>query len=196
MSLDSRSMGDPARFLTLEALESALYALPTPSKDSGHVTLIVRRAEGGRREPLDRVRLMPEAGVPGDAWERRENRKIDAQIAVMQADVAELIANHQPLMLFGDNLFLRLDLSAANLPPGSRVRVGAAVLEVTPKPHDGCRKFRGRFGDGALGFVSKKELRHRNLRGIYMRVVEEGDVAPDDIVQVLARVHPLPSANH
>lgn len=74
-----------------------------------------------------------------------------------------------------------------NLPPGSRLRVGGATLEVTPKPHNGCRKFRARFGDDALRFVSLPELRPRNLRGIYMRVVDGGEVAPGDAVDVISR---------
>ena len=136
---------------------------------------------------LDGVRLTFDGGVAGDAWARQANRRIDGQIAVMEVAVAELIANGQPLVLFGDNLFLDLDLSVGNLPPGSRVRVGGALLEVTPKPHNGCHKFLGRFGDDALRFVSQPDLRHRNLRGIYMRVVEEGDVGPGDRVDVMAR---------
>jgi MOSC domain-containing protein YiiM len=105
----------------------------------------------------------------------------------MQRDVAELIANGQPLTLFGDNLFLDLDLSVSNLPTGSRVHVGGATLEVTPKPHNGCKKFHARFGPDALRFVSKPDLRHRNLRGIYMRVVQPGEAAPGDPVEVIAR---------
>jgi len=105
----------------------------------------------------------------------------------MQTDVAELIANGQPLTLFGDNLFLDLDLSATNLPPGSLVRIGGATMEVTPKPHNGCQKFRARFGSEALRFVSKPDLRRRNLRGIYMRVVQRGEVAAGDPVEVITR---------
>ena len=104
----------------------------------------------------------------------------------MQRDVAELIANGQLLALFGDNLILELDLSAANLPIGSRVRAGGALLEVTPMPHNGCGKFQTRFGADARTFVSKPELRHRNLRGIYMRVVEDGQMRVNDPVEIIS----------
>ena len=186
-SVDSDSVGDPARFLTLSELEQRLSSLARAPGDRGRVALVVRRAEGGRREVLDQIRLSSDAGVMGDAWGRRPGRDPQMQIAVMQAAVADMIANGQPLTLFGDNLFLELDLSAANLPAGSRLRVGGAVLEVTPMPHNGCRKFQARFGHDALRFVSVMQLRHRNLRGIYMRVVEPGDVQPGDAVEVLAR---------
>jgi MOSC domain-containing protein YiiM len=185
--IDSNSVGDPARYHGLEHLERALAALPSAPQHLGRVSLIVRRREGGWRETPDRARLTSEAGLPGDAWGRHPAPKPEAQLAVMQIDVAELIANGQPLALFGDNLFLELDLSAANLPLGSRVRVGGATLEVTPKPHNGCHKFRARFGPDALQFVSKPDLRPRNLRGIYLRVVEAGEVAPGDPVEVIAR---------
>jgi MOSC domain-containing protein YiiM len=131
--------------------------------------------------------LTPDLGVPGDAWSRRASGNLEMQISVMQKDVAELIANGQPLTLFGDNLFLDLDLSTANLPPGSRVRIGGVLLEITPMPHNGCRKFKARFGDDALQLVWKPELRQRNLRGIYMRVVEEGEVTAGDRAEVTFR---------
>ena len=108
-------------------------------------------------------------------------------MTVIQSDVAELIANGQPLSLFGDNLYLDLDLSSANLPIGSRLRAGGVTLEISPLPHNGCQKFNARFGNGALKFVSKRELRHRNLRGVYMRVVDAGELAVGDRVEVLSR---------
>jgi hypothetical protein len=185
-TVDSDTTGDPARFQTLGDLERELATFRSP-RDGGRVALIVRRGEGGLREVPERVWLSPETGVTGDTWGRQPNRRQDMQIAVMQADVAELVANGQPLTLFGDSLFLDLDLSTANLPAGSRVRVGGAVLEVTPVPHNGCRKFQGRFGQDALRFVSMKELRHRNLRGIYMQVVEPGEAGPGDPVAVVVR---------
>jgi MOSC domain-containing protein YiiM len=105
----------------------------------------------------------------------------------MEFGVANLIANGQPLELFGDCLMLDLDLSQQNLPPGSQLRVGRALLEVTPMPHNGCAKFQARFGKDALRFVSMKELRHNNLRGTYMRVIEAGEVCLGDDVEVLSR---------
>ncbi|MEQ8789669.1 MAG: hypothetical protein RIC55_25465 [Pirellulaceae bacterium] len=185
-SIDSNSSGDPNCFCSLADLQLMLDALRT-EKEQGAAAMIVRKGEGGRREILEHVSLGVETGVPGDAWGRNPQRDIEAQLAVMQLDVAELIAAGQPLALFGDNLFLTLDLSAENLPPGSRLRVGEALLEVTPLPHDGCRKFRARFGDEALKFVSNPRQRHRNLRGIYLRVVQEGEVRQGDAARVESR---------
>lgn len=185
--IDSESVGDPGQFRALTELEERFSALPEAAHDLGRVILIVSRTAGGRRETPHRVRLGFDTGVPGDSWGSRAERKAEAQIAVMQRDVAELIANGQPLALFGDNLFLDLDLSARNLPTGSRLRIGDALLEVTPKPHTGCHKFRARFGADALRFVNMAELRHRNLRGIYLRVVDDGEIAVGDTVQVITR---------
>jgi hypothetical protein len=187
LEIDSGSVGDPSRFRVLAELEHALSTLPPAPRDLGRVTLIVRRGEGGRREILNRVELIPDAGVPGDAWGRKPLRKTDAQIAVMQSPVAALIANGQPLALFGDNLFVDLDLSSANVPHGSRLKIGTAILVITPEPHNGCAKFRARFGADALRLVSQRELRPRNLRGVYMRAVEAGEVATGDEVEVLSR---------
>jgi MOSC domain-containing protein YiiM len=187
MSITSQSNGEAGQFLPSDELRRALAELPGAPKDSGRVALIVRRMDQGRRETPERLQLTPQAGIPGDAWSRQRRPDPDAQIAVMQADVAQLIANGQPLELFGDQLFLDLDLSAANLPPGSRLRVGGATMEVTPLPHNGCRKFRARFGRDAAELVSDPELRQRNLRGIYLRVVASGEVAVGDPVDVISR---------
>ena len=191
MGIDSSSVGDPTAFRCLADLMSDLAAAPTPPKDTGRVVAIVRRGENGRREGLERVRLTREEGLPGDAWGRRPTRSTATQLTVMQAEVARLIAGRQPLPLFGDNLFVDLDLSTGSLPAGSRVRAGGAVLEVTPKPHNGCKKFLSRFGEEALRFVSKPELRHLNLRGVHLRVIEDGDVAAGDTIEVLSRPIPL-----
>src|SRR5262245_52275531 len=94
--------GDPARHLTLAELEAGLRALAAAPRDAGRLARIVLRRPDGVREEPERVRLSPEEGVPGDGWVRRPPRDPEAQLAVMRRDVAELLANGQPLSLFGD----------------------------------------------------------------------------------------------
>jgi hypothetical protein len=185
-AIDSQTVGNSETFRSLDDLKASLAQLKRP-KDRGQVRLLMIRDEGGRRVALDETRLDPDLGMPGDAWGRAKDRRPDMQIAVMEAGVARLIANGQPLELFGDCLMLDLDLSRENLPPGSLVRVGQALLEVTPMPHNGCSKFQARFGKEALRFVVMKELRHNNLRGTYMRVIEGGGVRLGDRADVVAR---------
>ena len=179
--------GDPERHLALSELEGRFERLAPAPRDGGRVRFVVKRAPDKTRDVLDWVELRPATGIPGDAWGRHPAPDPIAELTVMEIAVAELIANGQPVTVFGDNLFMDLDLSNQNLPTGSRLRVGEALLEVTPKPHNGCRKFAARFGQDALRFVSKRELRHRNLRGIYMRVLEGGRIAPGVSVEVLSR---------
>jgi MOSC domain-containing protein YiiM len=179
--------GDSTRHRGAAELEAGLVAMPASAKDSGLLMLIVRRLADGTRETPEAVHLSPETGVPGDGWDRRPPRNPDAQLAVMSYQVAELIANGQELSVFGDNLFVDLDVSAENLPVGTRLRIGEALVEVTPKPHNGCSKFRERFGQAALDLVWAPETRHRNLRGIYWKVLEAGDVAVGSRIEVLSR---------
>jgi MOSC domain-containing protein YiiM len=187
IAINSESVGEAERFLSLADLEAGLAGMGAAPRDRGAVLLVLRKLEGGQRDAPVPALLTPGGGVVGDVWGRRDHPNPEAQITVMQTGVARLIANGQPLPLFGDNLYVDLDLSNQNLPTGSRVRVGKALLEVTPMPHNGCQKFKLRFGQEALNFVSKKDLRHLNLRGIYMQVIEAGEVRPGDLVKVLQR---------
>lgn len=181
---DSSSTSEP---LPLAVLQRQVAALPASPRDAGRVTLIVARSPGEGRSTPESVTLSRAEGVSGDDWCRREPCEADAQLAVMEHSVALLIANGQPLSVFGDNLIVELDLSAENLPLGTRLRVGEALVEVTAKPHDGCRKFKERFGQDALRFVAAKPTRHRNFRGIYWKVVEEGAVSVGSPVEVVDR---------
>ena len=179
--------GDASRHLKLADLEAGLRALEPAPRDAGRLALIVRRRPDGTRETPDHTQLFPSEGVPGDGWTRRPPRDPLAELAVMRRDLAELIANGQPLTLFGDNLFVELDLTAQNLPFGTRLRVGEALVEVTTKPHNGCLKFKGRFGADALAFVQAPPTRRENRRGIYWRVVDAGGVRVGDPIRVLSR---------
>jgi MOSC domain-containing protein YiiM len=128
--------------------------------------------------------------MPGDRWAIDYRDQPDSQLATTRADVARVIANGQPLELHGDNLFLNLDISPDNLPPGSMVRLGEALLRVTPKAHNGCKKWVQRFGLDAMQLNMAASHRVMRLRGIYFHVVESGRVAVGDRVIVISRPQP------
>jgi MOSC domain-containing protein YiiM len=172
---------------SLVELESGLQMLPRLSGHTGRLVLIARRHADGSREAPQSVQLTPETGIPGEKWGRQRKRNPEQQLAVMRRDVAELIANGQPLTAFGDNLFVDLDISAANLPAGTRLRVGDAVVEVTAYPHNGCETFKKRFGIDAFRFVNAPPTRDQNLRGVYWKVIEAGEVNVGAAIEVTYR---------
>lgn len=174
-------------YLSLEQLQTAFAGFQPPPADSGRLVLIVCRHAPGNHQALERVHLSPAEGVPGDEWNRRPPCRLEGQLAVIRRDVAELVAFGQPLTTSGDNLVVDLDISAGNLPVGTRLRVGSAIVEVTPKLHNGCQKFAKRFGQDALRFVQTTATRHHNLRGIYWRVVSAGEAAVGSEILVLSR---------
>jgi hypothetical protein len=183
---DHGPWGDPERHRPLALLEKGLADLDPPA-DAGRLELIVARADDGERSTPDEAALSVEGGLPGDAWGRRMPEALDLQLTVMRADFGRLVAGGQPLSLFGDNLIVDLDLSLANLPTGSRLRLGEALLEVTPEPHTGCRKYRQRFGGDALRVTADRRFRDLRLRGLYVKVVLPGRIAVGDEIRVERR---------
>jgi hypothetical protein len=180
--------------LTLSALEATLDHLRAAPTDTGTLALVVRRPEHGARELLDAGVLDEAAGLLGDNWLSRatsravaEGRHLDAMVTVMSARMAALLADtDEERALAGDQLYVDLDLSHDNLPAGTRVAIGDdAVLEVTAKPHAGCRKFLARFGADAVAFVNSEEGSRLRLRGLNARVVHGGTVRPGDVVRRL-----------
>lgn len=168
----------------LTAFESQLRLAP---KDVGTLDLLVRRPSVGEREVLDIGRLTFADGLVGDSWRTRGRAHVDSQINVMSARMVSFLAIDQARRaLAGDQLFIDLDLSHDNLPTGTRIAVGDAVIEVTKKPHTGCAKFVRRFGQDAMEFVNSPLGQSLRLRGFNARVVVEGDVRPGDKVVRLA----------
>jgi hypothetical protein len=177
--------------LTMEQLEAGLDEILAAPKDGGILKLIVRRPRIGEREVLQEAELDLAEGLVGDNWRTRGSSRTpngsshpDMQINIMSARVIALVAqipNRWPLA--GDQLLLDLDLSAANLPPETRLALGSAVLEVTDQPHTGCKKFVERFGADALKFVNSPLGRQLHLRGINARVVQPGVIRVGDLVR-------------
>jgi hypothetical protein len=179
--------------LSLDALRQGLDEIRQSPKDRGIVKAIVIRPETDARVSLQRCELSPDGGVHGDSWAKGCWMSLpdgrphpDVQVAIMNARTIALIAKEEACWpLAGDNLLVDLDLSDGNLPPGTRLSVGSALLEITDVPHKGCKKFVERFGVDATRFVNARDGLRLHLRGIYARIVEPGAVAVGDTVAKL-----------
>lgn len=189
----------PTRFnrsvhhLSMTDLEAGLEEIRLAPPDNGRVELIVRRPAVEERQVLLEGELDTTVGLVGDCWQTRGSSSTpdgsahpDAQITVMNARVTALVARTEDRWpLCGDQLYVDLDVSEANLPPGTRLAVGTAVIEITAKPHTGCGKFVKRFGIDAQKFVNSPAGRELNLRGRNAKVIQGGVVRQGDSVQKL-----------
>ena len=171
-------------------LGHGLDAIRSAPADAGVVRLIVRRPAVDEREVVQEAVLDVDEGLLGDTWRARGNSSTadgaadpQAQVTVVNARAAETIAGEISLWpLAGDQLYIDLDISQQNLPPGTRLSIGEAELEMSAKPHTGCAKFSARFGAHALRFVGSPEGRALRLRGANARVVRGGAVRVGDPV--------------
>ena len=170
--------------LTREELEAGLDHIRQSPKDNGVLQLIVRRPIVETREVLEEGELSVADGLIGDSWNMRPSSKTadgsphpEMQINIMNARAVALVAQEKERwQLAGDQLFLDMDLSKENLPAGSRIAIGTAILEVTEPPHTGCHKFVARFGVEAMKFVNSDVGRDLCLRGINAKVVQSGTI--------------------
>lgn len=175
--------------LSKEQLEAGLDHIRHSPKDNGILDLIVRRPETEEREILDEGTLDITAGLIGDNWLSRGSRHTadgsadpDMQLNIMNSRVIALVAQHPDRWhLAGDQLFVDMDLSKDNLPAGTRLSIGSAILEVTSPPHTGCKKFVVRFGLEAMLFVNSGLGKELCLRGICARVVQAGTIRVQDV---------------
>ena len=178
----------------MDELEAALDHLRQAPKDGGILQLIVRRPEVDEREVLEEAQLDPVAGLIGDSWVVRKSSRTpdgsphpEMQLNIMNARVTALVAQEKERWpLAGDQLYIDMDLSKENLPAGSRIAIGSAVIEVSALPHTGCQKFVSRFGLDAMKFVNSTVGKQLCLRGINAKVIQGGTVKIGSTVRKIA----------
>jgi hypothetical protein len=179
------------RQLSTDELEQGLDHILRSPKDNGALELIVRRPDVDGREVLTDGQLDTEQGLIGDNWLARGSRHTpdgsadpEMQLNVMNSRVAALVADDPGRRhLAGDQLYLDMDLSDENLPPGTQLELGDAIIEITEPPHTGCKKFAARFGNDAVVFVNSGLGKKLNFRGINARVVKSGSIKNGDIAR-------------
>lgn len=178
---------------TAAELADALPHIRRSPATDGTVEMIVRRPAVDEREVVDEARLDPGVGLEGDTWKPRGSRhsadgsaEVERQLTLMNSRMVDLLARSRDRWpLAGDQLFVDLDLSDENLPAGTLLALGSAVIEVTPVPHTGCAKFTQRYGRDGHRFVNSEQGQSLNLRGINAKVVEAGEVRTGDPIRRL-----------
>ena len=177
--------------LSTSELEAGLDEIRRAPKDNGVLEMIVRRPQVGEREILPEGELDLSEGLVGDNWRKRGSKTTadgsahpEMQLNLMNVRATALVAqSRERWHLAGDQLFVDLDLSEQNLPPGSQLAIGTAIIEVTPVPHNGCAKFVERFGADAMKFVNSPVGKELHLRGINAKVVKPGIVQVNDSIR-------------
>lgn len=178
--------------LDAAAIDAGVEAAGASPARIGTVDLIVRRPAIDEREVVAEGELVVGRGLVGDNYVERGDRKRpdgsahpEAQLNLMNSRYLDVIAagDRSRWPLAGDQFLVDLDLSVENLPVGTRLQIGSAVIEVAAKPHNGCAKFAERFGQPAARWVNQsRELRRRGLNAM---VVEAGHVATGDEISVI-----------
>jgi hypothetical protein len=179
------------KYLTTEELEAGLEDIYMSPKDVGRINMIVCRPDDDEREVLPEAKLDLAEGLVGDNWKTRGSNSTadgsahpEMQLNIMNSRVIALLAQEQDRwQLAGDQLFIDMDLSDKNLPAGTRLALGTAVIEITAKPHTGCKKFAARFGQDAIKFVNSPLGKELHLRGVNAKVIQSGTITVGDAVK-------------
>lgn len=177
--------------LTMTELEEGMEHIRQSPRDHGELKMIVRRPSVDERELVKECELDLEQGLAGDSWKVRGSShtpdgsaNVNAQLTIMNARVIALLAQDEARWpLAGDQLYVDMDLSDENMPPGTRLALGSAVIEVSAQPHSGCKKFSSRFGVDAIKFVNSPEGKRLHLRGINTRVIQAGTIRVGDMLK-------------
>jgi len=179
------------KYLTMEELNLGLELIKQSPKHEGILHMIVRRPEIDIREVIETAQLDVINGLVGDNWKVRGSSRTsdgsshpDMQLNIMNSRVISLIAQER-WQLAGDQLFIDLDLSEENMPPGTQLALGSALIEITNQPHNGCAKFSSRFGKDALKWVNSPEGKKLHLRGLNAKVIKSGTVHVGALVSKL-----------
>ena len=180
-----------ATHLTIEQLDAGLDQIRRSPDDGGTLLKIVRRPDVDRREVIEQGVLDVSDGLVGDTWNVRGSASTpdgspnpEAQVTIINSRALDLMAQSEDRWpLSGDQLVIDIDMSMENLPPGTQLSIGSAVIEISEKPHTGCVKFADRFGKDALRFVSTPLGRDMRLRGVNTRVVQSGTIRAGDTVE-------------
>jgi MOSC domain-containing protein YiiM len=172
-------------------LEQGLHEVLASPPDAGRLEAVFVRPATNERRELTTAILTPERGIDGDRWVSDSYHHVKggtsdprSQVSLMNVRFLRQIAGSEDtICLAGDNLIIDLDLSEANLPAGSQLRIGdEVVIEISDLAHTGCSKFQSRYGKQAREFANNQRGASLHLRGRYAKIVRGGTIHVGDRV--------------
>ena len=178
----------PPVFADTAGLVAALPSVLAAPRSDGPIRLLCARPKPNHRTFPESLTLTRATGVIGDfeasrPWLTLTDGSPDPrnQVSILAARVLDLVwRSREPRLHPGDNIVVDLDLSHDNLPTGTLLRAGTAILRVSDEPNDGCANWRVRCGKDAYQWVRDKANLPYRLRGLYCSVEQDGVVALDD----------------
>ena len=178
--------------ITLDALQAALPDVLLAPKDGAAIEQLCLRPEIEARNFVDEMDLTRENGIPGERWnyapwltlaDGRADPRI--QVSILSKRVLDLVYNDPDNMVHpGDSFIADMDLSYENLPDGTLLNIGSAVLRVSDKFNTACQKWQDRYGKDALRWIVQTDNRKYRLRGVLCEVIKDGRVKTGDQIWI------------
>jgi hypothetical protein len=183
----------PVNAVTAAELEAGLPTVLAAPRDSGTVRLLCARPKVNARSFPDVLTLTRAAGVTGDSnmkspWLVLPDGSPDprVQVSVIPWRVLDLVWRERDRVTHpGDNIAVDMNLSEIDLPVGTLLAVGTAILRVSDVPNDGCAKWKVRCGRPAYDWIITPSGLRQRLRGLYCSVEQDGEVRLGDTMRPL-----------
>lgn len=183
------------RHPTLDVCMAAMPDILAAPKDNAPIRSLCLRPGIGQRQFVDSLTMTVSEGIPGDRWLTNPWRKLadgspdpEIQVSILPTRVCDLVwregdrAPHP-----GDPIVADMDMGVDNLPPGSLIQAGSAVLEVSAIFNTACVKWRNRYGLESFRWINMDDHPRHRLRGILCAVREGGTVTRTDPLKILCR---------
>ena len=176
--------------MDFEELQTKIDFINAAPHDRGAIYQLCIRPCEGERLFSDSLNLSVTEGVIGDRWKHHTWMHLQdgspdprLQVCILQKRVLDLVwTDRQNTPHPADNIIVDMNLSVSNLPSGSRLQAGSAILEVSDVFNTGCAKWKARYGEASLRWINYSDNRHHRLRGVLCRVISDGQVSHDDVL--------------
>jgi len=167
-------------------LDAALPHVLDAPKDAAPVAQLCFRPDYGLRTFPERLVLTRAGGIPGERWAKAPWMRLAdgapdprIQVSILPARIRDLVCGDR--LHPGDPVIADIDVTHANMPVGTLLQLGTAVVRVSDAFNDACVKWKVRYGVEAKEWVvAHPELR---LRGILCSIEQDGEVRLGDVIR-------------